>query len=353
MGDLLLAGPALVALSQCYSQADFIATGHRERWALFRGTLPLTAVWDGAEARWTWLYSEQEGAPSSLVESLAGLDLAVVFTPRPHHRMLARLGLAGVSRVVWVPSFDETTKIPVPLLQARHLGQLGLAYEPQPLKLTLASACPNKKAFNAGVGDERAEVTNLFSSSPIPPPQFLNTPSHVGNAPLVAVAPGSGNPRKNWPLSHYFELTRALAWQHQVHVVWVVGPAERKWLPYLRGIAQAQGMHLLAEAPLPQAAQVPAHCRLYIGGDSGLTHLAAAAGARQVLALFGPTDPHVWAPFSPQVTVLTSSVDCRPCAPGRDISCLTGQCLRDLAPETVLRQAAQLLTISAEISAPQ
>ena len=45
-----------------------------------------------------------------------------------------------------------------------------------------------------------------------------------------------------------------------------------------------------------------ASARLYIGNDSGITHLAAAAGA-PVLALFGPTDPAVWAPRGPNVRV--------------------------------------------------
>jgi ADP-heptose:LPS heptosyltransferase len=46
-----------------------------------------------------------------------------------------------------------------------------------------------------------------------------------------------------------------------------------------------------------------AGARLYIGNDSGITHLAAAAGA-PALALFGPTDPAIWAPRGPNVRVV-------------------------------------------------
>jgi heptosyltransferase III len=42
---------------------------------------------------------------------------------------------------------------------------------------------------------------------------------------------------------------------------------------------------------------------LYIGNDSGITHLAAAVGI-PVIALFGPTSPDIWAPRGPNVTVL-------------------------------------------------
>jgi ADP-heptose:LPS heptosyltransferase len=41
----------------------------------------------------------------------------------------------------------------------------------------------------------------------------------------------------------------------------------------------------------------------YVGNDSGVTHLAAASGA-PTIALFGPTDPRVWAPLGPRVEVI-------------------------------------------------
>lgn len=64
--------------------------------------------------------------------------------------------------------------------------------------------------------------------------------------------------------------------------------------------------------PLPGAVRIDdlyllacwlARARLYIGNDSGITHLAAAVGT-PVLALFGPTDPAVWAPRGPHVRVV-------------------------------------------------
>jgi ADP-heptose:LPS heptosyltransferase len=46
-----------------------------------------------------------------------------------------------------------------------------------------------------------------------------------------------------------------------------------------------------------------ATARVYIGNDSGITHLTAAVGT-PVVALFGPTDPRVWAPRGPAVQVI-------------------------------------------------
>jgi ADP-heptose:LPS heptosyltransferase len=57
-----------------------------------------------------------------------------------------------------------------------------------------------------------------------------------------------------------------------------------------------------------QVAALLARCRLYVGNDSGLTHLAAAVGAETV-AVFGPTDPAVWAPRGSRVRVVRGSGD--------------------------------------------
>jgi ADP-heptose:LPS heptosyltransferase len=54
-----------------------------------------------------------------------------------------------------------------------------------------------------------------------------------------------------------------------------------------------------------------AGARLYIGNDSGITHLAAAV-ATPVVALFGPSDPAVWAPRGPHVRILATQTPGEP-----------------------------------------
>ena len=179
----------------------------------------------------------------------------------------------------------------VAALQARHLAGLGLHYAPGPFKLEV---------------------------EPYPDEELPELP---GPGPWLAVAPGSGQPRKNWPLAHYYEVSRALGWEYGLKVVWLAGPGEEAMLPYLEALAQAQGQLLLAHRPLARVARVLSRCRLYIGNDSGLTHLAAAVGEPEVLALFGPTDPRVWAPLGPRVRTLTGPCPQAPCAVGRTITC--------------------------------
>jgi ADP-heptose:LPS heptosyltransferase len=59
---------------------------------------------------------------------------------------------------------------------------------------------------------------------------------------------------------------------------------------------------------VPHLAAVLAESRGYFGNDSGVSHLAAALGVPTV-AVFGPTDPAVWAPLGPEVSVVAPRGD--------------------------------------------
>jgi ADP-heptose:LPS heptosyltransferase len=63
-----------------------------------------------------------------------------------------------------------------------------------------------------------------------------------------------------------------------------------------------------ADLPLERLAALIARAGAFVGNDSGPTHLAAALG-RPTVALFGPTDPAVWAPLGPGVRVLAGDVE--------------------------------------------
>jgi heptosyltransferase-3 len=104
----------------------------------------------------------------------------------------------------------------------------------------------------------------------------------------AVIHPFSGSPRKNWPLENFRALAEKL--QRVMPVRWCSGRED----PELEGAVHIENLYELA-CWLGRA-------RLYIGNDSGITHLAAATGT-PVLALFGPTDPEVWAPRGPNVRV--------------------------------------------------
>jgi ADP-heptose:LPS heptosyltransferase len=111
---------------------------------------------------------------------------------------------------------------------------------------------------------------------------------------FVAIHPGSGSYSKNWPLDRFTESAQRLA--GAAPWLFVAGPAEATLVP-------PKGAIVAREWPLRTLGAALARAGLFVGNDGGISHLAAAAGA-PTLALFGPTDPALWAPVGPRVATL-------------------------------------------------
>jgi hypothetical protein len=103
----------------------------------------------------------------------------------------------------------------------------------------------------------------------------------------AVIHPFAGSPKKRWPLERFRELAHTLA--RRMPVEWCAGPEDD-----LPGAQRFDDLYELAGWL--------AAARIYIGNDSGATHLAAAVGT-PVVALFGPSDPAVWAPRGPHVAI--------------------------------------------------
>ncbi len=116
---------------------------------------------------------------------------------------------------------------------------------------------------------------------------------------FLAIHPGSGSPRKNWPTGGFAALAEAIAPQEPFALV--AGPADGEASTALA--AMAPRAVVLRELPVRLLGGVLSRAALYVGNDSGVSHLAAAFGA-PTLALFGPTDPATWAPLGPLVRTL-------------------------------------------------
>jgi heptosyltransferase III len=103
---------------------------------------------------------------------------------------------------------------------------------------------------------------------------------------FAVIHPFSGSVRKNWPIERYRELSSAL----EMPMKWCAGPEEN-----LENAVRIENLYDLG--------CWLATARVYIGNDSGITHLAAAVGT-PVVAIFVSTDPRVWAPRGHRVAAL-------------------------------------------------
>jgi heptosyltransferase-2 len=113
--------------------------------------------------------------------------------------------------------------------------------------------------------------------------------------PVLAVHPGAGARAKRWDPAGFVQV--AQWWRREGRpVVEIAGPAEGGEVAIL-GAPQAR------DWPLGDLAALLARTALYLGHDSGVSHLAGAVGASGVV-LFGPTSPHRWMPLGGRLVAL-------------------------------------------------
>jgi heptosyltransferase-2 len=141
-------------------------------------------------------------------------------------------------------------------------------------------------------------------------------------------------PGKRWATAHFAALAQQLA--DQGIDIWVLGSP--KEAPLARDIAATAGARVrdLTGPDLRNAIVALKAADAAVSNDSGLMHIAAALGTPTV-ALFGPTDPHLWAPLNPLAAVLEPppAAPCPQC--GRhDCDNVLHRHIDDIAPERVV-----------------
>ncbi len=251
LGDFLTTLPAMRAWRRLHRQDRIVLLGVPAHGALApAGTF--NEVWDARSSRFAALYADGGG-------ELAGVRFqsALLFSGASS-RLPQNLSCIGVKEILRQDPFPSS-KIPVIDYHLSLFPDLDFTDE-----------------------DRLPTIARVPGTLAVPP-----------NA--VALHPGSGDRRKNWPLPRFTALAAELE-RAGFPVQWIVGPAEEH-------LALPAGASAWSNAPLADLAAALASCRLFVGNDCGISHLAAAAGCPTV-ALFGATDPEVWAPRGRSVRVL-------------------------------------------------
>jgi ADP-heptose:LPS heptosyltransferase len=268
VGDFLQTFPVLDALRHKWPMARITILGHPERAALacLGGLADQAADFETSGCHRLFVpHADLVAVPPAIT----GADLILNFLPQETFQTsLARA--APSARVLPIRSFPPEGHAPVPAAQFVY-DQISA-----PLGLSPTNAVPRLRL-------ECSQTTG-------------------GN--VVAIHPGSGAARKNWPGDRFRQLAAHLS-ARGATVRWILGPAEADNPPW-PGLVSAPD--LLPGCPLADLARFLASVRLFVGNDSGIAHLAAAVGAPTV-ALFGPSNEAAWGPRGENVRIVKSVTD--------------------------------------------
>lgn len=118
---------------------------------------------------------------------------------------------------------------------------------------------------------------------------------------VLGVGPTANWIGKTWPAERFIETVTWLTGQDgpiaDARVAVFAAPGEEKdAMHVLSAIPKAQGIDVIAKTTPGEAAACLSLCDFYLGNDSGLMHCAAACGV-PTFGLFGPSYPHLYAPW--------------------------------------------------------
>lgn len=163
----------------------------------------------------------------------------------------------------------------------------------------------------------------------------------LATGPLVALLPGAAHgPAKRWPAEKFRELAAALVARGVT--VLVLGSAGERPLGELIVTADTTRVHnLCGQTGLDDVTDLLSLVRTAVSNDSGLMHVAAAAGTH-VVGIYGSSSPLFTPPLTPEHTVCWLALECSPCF-ARECPLGHLRCLNDLEPARVLAAMEPLL----------
>lgn len=167
-----------------------------------------------------------------------------------------------------------------------------------------------------------------------------NAPNDQKSARLVAVAPGAGSTAKRWSTEHFVAVCRRLATEHSCLLMLLGSASERADGERIaESLPPERCRNLIGEVRLEELPEQLAQAEVFIGNDSGLSHLAASLEVPVVVPYSGTVDFRIFHPIGERVSVLRIPIGCSPCGLRRAEECpYKLACLEEIPPEAVVRE---------------
>lgn len=313
LGDLIVTLPAFGAIRQYFQDAHIEIMGYTTLLEITKGRFYADAVSRFDHADNALLFVNNAQLPPSLIKKFEGIDLVFSFVSDKEQVFAHNLRKTGVKHIIHrepIPASSENIHITDYLLKS--LDSLGV---------TELNAIP--KVF-------------LNNEDLCLGEKFIKDAAVDSAKPLIAIHPGSGSRQKCWPVERFAGLMSRLSRDVNAQFLVTSGPADDRIIEELR--QKTNNSFITAnQLPLPHLAAILAKCHLFIGNDSGVTHLSAAVGT-PTIALFGPTDPRIWGPRGEKVTILYKKHPCSPCPLDIRKNCLSLACLDEIEVESIVKE---------------
>jgi len=287
IGDFILTLPALKALREAYPAAHIEILGYKHIAALAENRFYAPAVRSIEYGPLSSFFAKNSELRAELAGYFPTFDLIISYLYDPDQIFENNLRRCGVENLLCGPAKIVENSVHAARQLARPIKELG------------TRVCDLTEKIFLSEKDRQFGREFLRNLSP----------------PIVAIHPGSGSKEKNWPLENWIELVSRSGplsgakderghMREQLPMVVVAGEADEAQVKQLEGAWKDRDVLFAKNLTLPHLAAVLEHT-IFVGHDSGISHLAAAAGADCIL-LFGPTDPHVWAPRNKNVQIVTA-----------------------------------------------
>ncbi len=272
IGDFVLTLPALRALREAYSNAHLEILGYKHIAVLAETAGYADAVHSIEYGPLSSFFARNAELPRELANYFNSFDLVFSYLYDPDRIFESNLRRAGVENLIIGPG---------KLANREHAAEQ-LARPLQELGIYVSDFAPR---IVPSLQDRHGASAFLRGC-----PQ-----------PVIVLHLGSGSEKKNWPFGNWVELGNELLGAESFggSIVIVSGEADEAQAAKLETIWTTERVRFAKNLPLPLLAAILEHT-VFVGHDSGISHLAAAAGAHCIL-LFGPTDPQIWAPRNDNV----------------------------------------------------
>lgn len=310
LGDLILSLPAVRAIKEHAGGGSLHLVCRSDMADVILESNLADEVTSNEKGMFGFLFGVPEHHPPDLQSFLDGFDAAFVFMRDSHESFIYNLR-QYIIRCCHIKTFPlEGVRTHVAHYQLRQLAEFGIEH---------GDAIP--------VLDEDC---GPLSSSEIP---------------VVAIHPGSGGKKKCWPLQRYLQLMEELQGEEELSFLVILGPAEEggEYEIIAEFLSQRKiPAGIIRDTTVSGIFRKLKGADLFIGNDSGITHLASAGGV-PVVAIFGPTDHEVWKPLGRNVRVVHSGRPCSPCR-GEDYRRCSGvECLESVEVKAVLKECRKAL----------